>query len=110
MQELQRQQPFISHKHRLAAARSRSARSALRSPALRRQPLTCWSHSGQDLVAIFTFLALLEDMLAAAVAGLTRPRPERPPREEPGGRRRGEEREEVARGSCGGRSGRKEVE
>lgn len=25
--------------------------------------LTCWSHSGQDLVAIFTFLALPADML-----------------------------------------------
>lgn len=63
------------------------------------------------MVAIFTFLALLEDMLAAAVAGLTRPRPERPPREEPAGgagrRRWGEEREEVARRRDGGS---KEVE
>lgn len=68
-------------------------------------------------MAIFTFLALLEDMLAAAVAGLTRPRPEhRPPREEPAGGRRWSEEpergrrwsEEPARGAGG--ANRKAVE
>lgn len=46
-------------------AGSRAGGSAPGPPGRR---LTCWSHSGQDLVAIFTFLALLEDMLAAAAA------------------------------------------
>lgn len=58
---------------RRSPLKQRPRTTAARPPASGPLTPTCWSHSGQDLVAIFTFLARVADMLLSGGGGSSSP-------------------------------------